>query len=88
MLNNETDGTFLIFQSFCIPCITLQSCNQEYFRPPVVCVDPDRRCAVMLIYGTHIVVLPFRQEGVLDEHEQEGTFTARYDICAQMTLFL
>ena len=80
MLNNETDGTFLILQSFCIPCITLQSCNQEYFRPPVVCVDPDRRCAVMLIYGTHIVVLPFRQEGVLDEHEQEGTFTARYDV--------
>ncbi|XP_066019502.1 cleavage and polyadenylation specificity factor subunit 1-like [Pocillopora verrucosa] len=56
-----------------------KSCNQEYFRPPVVCVDPDRRCAVMLIYGTHIVVLPFRQEGVLDEHEQEGTFTASGD---------
>ncbi|XP_022802134.1 cleavage and polyadenylation specificity factor subunit 1-like [Stylophora pistillata] len=56
-----------------------KSCNQEYFRPPMVCVDPDRRCAVMLIYGTHIVVLPFRQEGVLEEHEQEGTFTASGD---------
>ena len=49
-----------------------------------MCVDPDRRCAVMLIYGTHIVVLPFRQEGVLDEHEQEGAFTARYDVCVYL----
>ena len=44
------------------------------------CVDPDQCCAVMLIHGTHIVVLLFRQEGALEEHEQEGTFTARYDI--------
>lgn len=43
-------------------------------------VDPDRRCSVMLIYGTHLVVLPFRQEGVLDEHEQEGAFTGRYSV--------
>lgn len=79
MVDNETEGTFPILQSPSFPCVTVQSCNQEYFRPPMVCVDPDRRCAVMLIYGTHIVVLPFRQEGVLEEHEQEGTFTARYD---------
>ena len=57
-----------------------QSCNQEYFRSPLVRVDPDRRCSVMLIYGTHLVVLPFRQEGVLDEHEQEGAFTGRYSV--------
>ena len=48
----------------------------------LLCVDPDWHCAVMLIYDTHIVVLLFRQEGALEEHEQEGTFTARYDICA------
>ena len=59
-----------------------QSCNQEYFRPPLVRVDPDRRCSVMLIYGTHLVVLPFRQEGVLDEHEQEGAFTGRFSVYA------
>ena len=46
------------------------------------CVDPDQHCAVMLIYGTYVVILLFRQEGALEEHEQEGTFTARYDICA------
>ena len=61
-------------------CLIPQSCNQEYFRCPLVRVDPERRCSVMLIYGTHLVVLPFRQEGVLDEHEQEGAFTGRYNI--------
>ncbi|CAH3027371.1 unnamed protein product [Porites evermanni] len=43
--------------------------NQEYSRPPMVRVDPERRCSVMLIYGTHLVVLPFRQEGILDDHD-------------------
>ena len=28
------------------------------------------------------MVLPFRQEGVLDEHEQEGAFTGRYSVNA------
>ena len=56
--------------------IMLQGNNQEYFRPPMVRVDPERRCSVMLIYGTHLVVLPFRQEGVLDE--QDIAFTGRY----------
>ena len=55
--------------------IMLQGRNQEYFRPPMVRVDPERRCSVMLIYGTHLVVLPFRQEGVLDE--QDVAFTGR-----------
>ena len=52
-------------------------------------VDPDRRCSVMLIYGTHLVVLPFRQEGILDEHEQEGAFTGRYSVyvATQSNLF-
>ena len=77
MIDNVMDGTFPILQSFFIPCITLQSCNQEYFWPPLVCVDLDQRCAVMLICDTHIVVLLFRHDGVLEEHEQGGTFTAR-----------
>ena len=81
MIDNVMDGTFPILQSFFIPCITLQSCSQEYFGL-LWCVDPDQHCALMLIYGTHIVVLLFRQEGALEEHEQEGTFAARYDICA------
>ncbi|XP_069636319.1 cleavage and polyadenylation specificity factor subunit 1 isoform X2 [Haliaeetus albicilla] len=36
---------------------------------PRVRVDPDGRCAVMLIYGTRLVVLPFRRDTLTDEHE-------------------
>ena len=36
---------------------------------PKVRVDPDGRCAVMLIYGTRLVVLPFRRDSLADEHE-------------------
>ena len=47
----------------------MQGNNQEHSRPPMVRVDPERRCSVMLIYGTRLVVLPFRQEGILDDHD-------------------
>ncbi|XP_032830400.1 cleavage and polyadenylation specificity factor subunit 1 isoform X1 [Petromyzon marinus] len=36
---------------------------------PVVRVDPDARCAAMLVYGTRLVVLPFRRETLADEAE-------------------
>ncbi|XP_014213908.1 cleavage and polyadenylation specificity factor subunit 1 [Copidosoma floridanum] len=34
---------------------------------PIVRVDPEGRCAVMLIYGRKLVVLPFRRDPILDE---------------------
>ncbi|KAJ8681514.1 hypothetical protein QAD02_017306 [Eretmocerus hayati] len=34
---------------------------------PIVRVDPDGRCAVMLIYGRKLVVLPFRKDPILDD---------------------
>lgn len=34
---------------------------------PIVRVDPEGRCAVMLIYGKKLVVLPFRKDPILDE---------------------
>ncbi|XP_022229286.2 cleavage and polyadenylation specificity factor subunit 1 [Drosophila obscura] len=40
----------------------------RYFVP-VVRVDPDARCAVMLVYGKRLVVLPFRKDNSLDEIE-------------------
>eukprot|EP00099_Drosophila_melanogaster_P025688 NP_725397.1 cleavage and polyadenylation specificity factor 160, isoform B [Drosophila melanogaster] len=40
----------------------------RYFVPTVR-VDPDSRCAVMLVYGKRLVVLPFRKDNSLDEIE-------------------
>ncbi|KAF7989483.1 hypothetical protein HCN44_008157 [Aphidius gifuensis] len=34
---------------------------------PIVRVDPEGRCAVMLIYGKKLVVLPFRKDPTLDD---------------------
>ncbi|XP_009882840.1 PREDICTED: cleavage and polyadenylation specificity factor subunit 1, partial [Charadrius vociferus] len=53
---------------------------------PRVRVDPDGRCAVMLIYGTRLVVLPFRRDTLADEHEglvgegQKSSFLPSYII--------
>ncbi|KAM8811110.1 LOW QUALITY PROTEIN: cleavage and polyadenylation specificity factor subunit 1 [Eudromia elegans] len=53
---------------------------------PKVRVDPDGRCAVMLIYGTRLVVLPFRRDTLADEHEgvvgegQKSSFLPSYII--------
>ena len=35
----------------------------------MVRVDPENRCAVMLVYGTKLVVLPFRKDTLTDEQE-------------------
>ena len=40
-----------------------------HFNDPTIRVDPDSRCAAMWIYSHWLVVLPFRQEGALDDHE-------------------
>ncbi|KAM6125776.1 LOW QUALITY PROTEIN: cleavage and polyadenylation specificity factor subunit 1 [Pterocles gutturalis] len=53
---------------------------------PQVRVDPDGRCAVMLIYGTRLVVLPFRRDSLADEHDglvgegQRSSFLPSYII--------
>ncbi|XP_055705403.1 cleavage and polyadenylation specificity factor subunit 1 [Phlebotomus papatasi] len=39
------------------------------YHVPIVRVDPDNRCAVMLVYGRKLVVLPFRKDSTLDEIE-------------------
>ncbi|XP_018430492.1 PREDICTED: cleavage and polyadenylation specificity factor subunit 1, partial [Nanorana parkeri] len=53
---------------------------------PKVRVDPNGRCAVMLIYGTSLVVLPFRRDTLAEDHEgpmaegQKSSFLPSYII--------
>ena len=47
----------------------LQDGFVQNVHTPRVRVDPDGRCAAMLIYGTRLVVLPFRRESLAEEHE-------------------
>ena len=39
----------------------------NHHHVPIVRVDPESRCAVMLIYGRKLVVLPFRKDPTLDD---------------------
>nr|CAD7202674.1 unnamed protein product [Timema douglasi] len=39
----------------------------HHYHIPMVRVDPEGRCAVMLVYGRKLVVLPFRRETALDD---------------------
>ena len=46
---------------------------------PVVRVDPEGRCAAMLLYGAHLAILPFKHaDSLLEEHEQDTPIIARW----------
>nr|XP_054773203.1 cleavage and polyadenylation specificity factor subunit 1-like [Lytechinus pictus] len=44
---------------------------------PIVRVDPDHRCAIMLTYGSKLVVLPFRREGLIEDLDKSLSTSTR-----------
>ncbi|CAC5370759.1 CPSF1 [Mytilus coruscus] len=63
----------------------LQTTSLHYFEEPAlkdgfavtysipeIRVDPDGRCAAMLIYGTRLVILPFRRDAVIEDSDISG----------------
>ena len=48
-------------------------CGRTQFPPPILRVDPEGRCAALLVYGQKIVIIPFKKElaaVLLEEHSQ------------------
>ncbi|CAH0380574.1 unnamed protein product [Bemisia tabaci] len=41
----------------------------QHYHIPSLRVDPEGRCAVMLLYGRKLLILPFRKETVFDDPE-------------------
>jgi cleavage and polyadenylation specificity factor subunit 1 len=45
---------------------------------PILRVDPEGRCAAMLLYGAHLAILPFKHsDSVLEEHDPDTPLIAR-----------
>lgn len=67
----ESVSSSLFCQSF---SSLLKGGYLENIFDPIVRVDVDNRCAVMLVYGRHLVVLPFKQDIAVEdtEHMQTG----------------
>ena len=36
---------------------------------PLLRVDPEGRCAAMLVYSSHLAIVPFRTDTVLEDHD-------------------
>ncbi|KAK3085849.1 hypothetical protein FSP39_009622 [Pinctada imbricata] len=55
---------------------------------PTIRVDPDGRCAAMLIYGTHLVILPFRRDVMVDDTDGPVTGSSKSPIMSSYIIDL
>jgi len=49
-----------------IRCLLLQSGLYSNFKKPLVRIDPDLRCAAMLVYGCQLIIFPFKKDAAAD----------------------
>lgn len=52
----------------------------QFSQIPVVRVDPEGRCAAMLIFGRNIIILPFRKDVAVDEQDIAGNIAVSTNI--------
>ena len=58
----------------CIVCLQ-EGHSQQSYNLPIIRVDPDNRCAAMLVYGQQLVILPFRRDTVMDNVDSGASST-------------
>ncbi|XP_027198651.2 cleavage and polyadenylation specificity factor subunit 1 [Dermatophagoides pteronyssinus] len=47
----------------------MRSGYTTHVRPPLVRVDPENRCAAMLVYNKNILIIPFRKDVVVEDNQ-------------------
>ncbi|KAI5737751.1 hypothetical protein M8J76_016444 [Diaphorina citri] len=52
----------------------------NHWQIPIIRVDPQNRCAVLLAYGRQIVVLPFRKGSLIEDPNNKEQVLASYTI--------
>ncbi|GAM28418.1 hypothetical protein SAMD00019534_115940, partial [Acytostelium subglobosum LB1] len=75
--NPETQQLDISSMHFYENRVDLKNGRESFTNPPLIKVDYQQRCAVMLVYDRHIAVLPFRQSfsSILDEDDDDDEQT-------------